>query len=68
MSRKQEIVNAVRQGMEAARFYGKDAPSPYHVRHWLWQPWWEALVVKADCPDWSEQRVLAHVTPRIKWH
>ena len=67
MKVRDEIIRAVRQGMDAARFYGKLAPSPYHNRHKLFQAWWEALVVKADCPDWSERRVINHVLPRLKY-
>lgn len=61
-----EVLRAIRQGMDAARFYGKMAPAPYHNLHRLFSPWWEALVVKVDCPDWSEKRVIEHVKTRMR--
>ena len=63
---KFEVMRAIRQGMDAARMSGKMAPSPYHDRHPLFHPWWEALVTKADCRDWSEKQVIERVRSRLK--
>lgn len=60
------INRAIEQGIDAARFHGKDADSPYHDRHPLFIYWFAAMVTKADCRDLSERRIRERVLSQHK--
>lgn len=56
-----DIERAISQGIDSARIYRKDGAAPYHMQHPLFKPWWEAVVLKADCPWMSESEVRQRV-------
>lgn len=47
----------IEQGIDNARNNRKDGEFEYHQHHYLFKPWWEAVVMKSDMPDYSEARI-----------
>ncbi len=61
-----DVNRAIRQGIDSARHFNKDGESPYHLRHPLFPYWWEGVVLKADCRDFSESRIMEEARKRAK--
>lgn len=57
---------AITQGYDAACKAKKDADSPYHQCHPMFEPWWQACVLKSDIPDYGLERVRKEVKARAK--
>jgi hypothetical protein len=51
------IDRAISQGIESARHNRKDGEFEYDLKHPLFNPWWEGVVMKSDCPDYSDSRI-----------
>ena len=59
------ITRAISQGIDSARFNRKEGEFEYQMGHPLFKPWWEAVVMKSDVPDYSESRIQALVRQNL---
>ncbi|HKY21291.1 MAG TPA: hypothetical protein VJM31_08735 [Vicinamibacterales bacterium] len=57
---------AIQQGIDSARMYRKDGPFEYPMEHPLFAFWWEAVVLKSDCPDLSDSFIRKDVMARLE--
>lgn len=51
------VDRAINAGIDSARQFRKDGDWENEMGHPLWKVWWEAVVLKSDCPDYSDSRV-----------
>ncbi len=61
-----DVVRAIRQGIDSARHHRKDGEFYYDQGHPLFKPYWEAVVLKSDCRDLADDRIVRIVQKRLK--